>query len=178
MEVHFIKLDNDEITEDNMKHKILVSSIKADAQCSLFALISKIYVPLLRTGKKENEKDDKSAQIRDTLYALRAGLHSMVRQGKKINLAKQAFSPDMFRGILVPIDEIEIWQEIESETLSQENEKLRRNAEIINKHFAPVEKLFRELPVEQLGTITGYIGPIEDALSSIWTDPDIFPPYP
>jgi hypothetical protein len=29
-----------------------------------------------------------------------------------------------------------------------------------------------------LGTITGYIGPIEDTLGNIWTDPDIFPEYP
>ena len=62
--------------------------------------------------------------------------------------------------------------------MSQENEKMRKNAEIINKHFASVHKQFSDLPKASLGTITGYIDSIEDCLNNIWADNDIYPHYP
>lgn len=39
-------------------------------------------------------------------------------------------------------------------------------------------KPFQDLPAAPLGSIVGYIDSIEDSLGNIWTDPDIFPPYP
>ena len=116
--------------------------------------------------------------MRDLLYSLRAGLHRTQRKGGT-NLTKFDFNPEECRGILEPIDEIEIWQDLESENVvSQENEKMRKNAEIINKHFAAVHKQFQDLPKASLGTITGYIDSIEDTLNNIWSDNDIFPHYP
>jgi hypothetical protein len=85
---------------------------------------------------------------------------------------------DQFKGILEPLDEIKIWEELENETGNAVNEKLRKNAEIINKHFATVQKQFVDLEKASLGTVTGYIDSIEDCLGNIWTDPDIFPYYP
>jgi hypothetical protein len=42
---------------------------------------------------------------------------------------------------LEPQDEIAIWQELENETgVSAENEKMRKNAEIINRYFSSVSK--------------------------------------
>ena len=139
MEVHFVKLDNEDIDIKRIQQQVLVSSIRQDAIGSLYALISKIYVPLLRQGEREagNEKNN---QLRDLLYSLRAGLHRTTRGGGT-NLQKFDFSPDAFRGVLDPLDEIAIWQELENETgLSAENEKMRKNAEIINRHFATVHK--------------------------------------
>jgi hypothetical protein len=138
-EVHFVKLDNEEIVFEKIQQQILVSSIRQDAMTSLYSLISKIYVPLLRQGDK-NASNEKNNQLRDLLYSLRAGLHRSVRR-TGTNLNKFDFSPDEFRGILEPLDEIEIWQDIERENVvSQENEKLRKNAEIINKHLTSVVK--------------------------------------
>ena len=78
-----------------------------------------------------------------------------------------------------PLDEIAVWQELEDETgLSAENEKMRKNAEIINRHFATVHTQFRDLEKASLGTITGYIDSIEDCLGAIWIDSDILPYYP
>jgi hypothetical protein len=48
MEVHFVKLDNEDIDHKRIQHQILVSSIRQNTIGSLYALISKIYVPLLR----------------------------------------------------------------------------------------------------------------------------------
>jgi hypothetical protein len=177
MEIHFVKLDNEDIDASKIQSQVLVSSIRQSSISSLYALISKIYVPLLRQGDKDagNEKNN---QLRDLLYSLRAGLHKTIRKGGT-NLRKFDFKPEEFRGILEPLDEIEIWQDLENENVvSQENEKMRKNAEIINKHFAAVQKQFQDLPKASLGGITGYIDSIEDCLGNIWCDPGIFPYYP
>lgn len=76
------------------------------------------------------------------LYSLRAGLHRIIRKGGT-NLAKFEFKPEECRGILEPLEEIETWHELENElVVNNENEKLRRNAQIICKHFANIQKLF------------------------------------
>mmetsp|Transcript_23934 Transcript_23934/g.36619 ORF Transcript_23934/g.36619 Transcript_23934/m.36619 type:complete len:352 (+) Transcript_23934:205-1260(+) len=179
MEAHFIKIEGDDITPENIKQKVVISSIKQDAMHSLYALISKIYVPLIREKEKEKDQGEKNNQLRDLLFSLRAGLHSHMRKaGPKHNLQKVTFTIDQFRGVLVPMDEIEVWQELENDQLSTDNEKMRKNAIIINRHLAPIEKFFREFQTASLSSITGQIGNIEDCLSNIWTDPDIFPPYP
>jgi len=83
--------------------------------------------------------------LRDPLYSLRAGLLRTIRKGGT-NLKKLDFNQDEFRGILEPADEIAVWQDLESEQLvSQQNEKLRKNAETISKHFASVQRHFEEL---------------------------------
>ena len=48
MEVHFAKLDNEDIDIKRIQQQVLVSSLRQGAIGSLYALISKIYVPLLR----------------------------------------------------------------------------------------------------------------------------------
>ena len=113
MEIHFVKLDNEDIDASKIQSQVLVSSIRQSSISSLYALISKIYVPLLRQGDKDagNEKNN---QLRDLLYSLRAGLHRTIRKGGT-NLRKFDFSPEEFRGILEPLDEIEIWQDLENE---------------------------------------------------------------
>jgi len=53
----------------------LISSIKDDPVTSLYSLISKVYVPLLR-----GQNTEKQNSLRDQLYTLRAILHSNVRK--------------------------------------------------------------------------------------------------
>jgi len=94
--------------------------MRKSSTCSLYALISKIYVPLLRQGDKgvENEKDN---QLRDLLYSLRAGLHKSIRKGGT-NMVKFEFTLNEFRGVLEPLDEIDIWQEFEKEKVEMNEE--------------------------------------------------------
>jgi hypothetical protein len=60
MEIHFVKLDNEDIEPSKIMHQVMISSIRQSPLSTLYALISKIYVPLLRQGEKEagNEKNN------------------------------------------------------------------------------------------------------------------------
>ena len=64
-EVHFVKLDNVDIELENMQDQVIVSSIKENAMSSLYAVIAKIYVPLLSVNDKSGDKNN---QLRDLLY--------------------------------------------------------------------------------------------------------------
>lgn len=67
------------------------------------------------------------------------------------------FSEDDVKGILSPMDEVEIWLENERENIaSQSGENLRRKAEIINSHFSKISKNLAELETIELGTITQF----------------------
>lgn len=68
------------------------------------------------------------------------------------------FNEDDVKGILAPTDEIEIWQENERENYgSQQNENLRKKAELINTHFSKVAKQFTDLDQMDLGSISAFI---------------------
>lgn len=177
-----MKLDkNEPIEMGNIQAQIMISSIKQNAINSLYVLINKVYVPLLRQGDDDENAEAANKEghaLRDPLYSLRAGLRRTIRKGGT-NLKKFDFDVDSFRGILEPQDEIETWQDLENANdVTRENEKLRRTAEIVSRHLAPLVKPFQDLPAAPLGSIVGYIDSIEDSLGNIWTDPDIFPPYP
>jgi dynein heavy chain 2 len=187
-EVHFVKLDkNVPIEMSNIQAAVLVSSIKQNAINTLYVLINKIYLPLLRQGDDTEadagdgpQKSQEGHALRDPLYALRAGLRRTIRKGGT-NLKKFDFDPNQFRGVLEPLDEIGTWQDLENadkDEVTKENEKLRTTAEIISRHFQPLQKPFEDLPQAPLGSIVRYIDTIEDSLGNIWTDPDILPVYP
>jgi dynein heavy chain 2, cytosolic len=179
-EVHFLKIDDRDIDPRTVQSQVLISSIRHNAISSLSALISRIYVPLLRQGDTEADAGKGAGHaLRDPLYSLRAGLLRTIRKGGT-NLKKVDFNPDeQFGGILEPLDEIQVWQDLEREQLaSQENEKLRKNAEAISRHLAPVQPGFQELHAASLGTIMGFIDTIEVCLGNVWTDPAIVPAYP
>ena len=56
------------------------------------------------------------------------------------------YNEEDVKGVLAPTDEIEIWLENERENYgSQQNENLRRKAELINGHFSKISKQFYEL---------------------------------
>lgn len=89
--------------------------------------------------------------------SLKAGLQKTLRKGG-LTLAQQEFNQDEFRGILSPIDEMEAWLECERDNVSsQENEKLRGKAEIINGHFSKVIKQYTDIDTLDLGQISALI---------------------
>lgn len=56
------------------------------------------------------------------------------------------FNEEDVRGVLSPTDEFEIWLENERENYgSQQNENLRRKAELLNGHFSKISKQFTEI---------------------------------
>ena len=71
------------------------------------------------------------------------------------------YNEEDVKGILAPTDEIELWLENERENYSsQQNENLRRKAEIINQHLSRVSKGFYDLETMELGAITAFTNQI------------------
>jgi hypothetical protein len=89
-EIHFIKHEKDTITMDNIKEIVQVSSIRGNsASTSLYHMLSKVFVPLMRGAEKG--LGGRTA-LNDQLYALRATLHMIERQ-KGTNLTENKFEP-------------------------------------------------------------------------------------
>ena len=115
----------------------MTSSVRNSSAQALHTYLNSVYGPVL-FGQVEEDQSSKGKtdnQLRDLLYALKAGLQRNLRKGGS-TLQHIDFKESEFRGILGPMDEIECWQEIERENVaSTQNESLRRKAETINKHF-------------------------------------------
>ena len=80
--------------------------------------------------------------------------------------------------MLSPTDEFEIWVENERENYgSQQNENLRKKAELINGHFSKISKQFTELEQMDLGSISAFVDQIQDTIDKLWKDPQIHPVY-
>jgi len=89
--------------------------------------------------------------------SLKAGLQKTLRKGG-LPLAQADFNQDEFRGILSPVDEMEVWLECERENVSSsENERLRKKAEIINGHFSNILKPYTDIDTLDLGQISALI---------------------
>jgi hypothetical protein len=115
---------------DNIKESIQVSSMRGGdhntaAVSSLYHLLARVYVPLIRGVAKEGSGSNKGRKsLEDNLYALRSTLYMLERQ-KGTNLAANDFNPSMCGGISEPIDEIRIWEDIHNSKISSvENERL------------------------------------------------------
>jgi len=166
----------EEITADRIQFQVMVSSIRGGSVASLHAYLNTVYAPVL-FGEGEDAGVKQDNQLRDLLYSLKAGLNRTIKKGGS-TLQQVDFNPDEFKGILSLNDEIECWQEIERENISSNNDKLRRNAEAINKHFQKISSQVQDLPQLELGTINSLIDAIQDVLDQIWKDQTIYPPYP
>jgi hypothetical protein len=121
---------------------------------ALHQYISIIYTPILFGDVEEGSKQN--AQLRDLVYSLKAGLQRTIRKGGQ-NMMHTDYNEEDVKGILTPMDEIEIWLENERENItSQSGENLRRKAELVNSHFAKVSKGFSDLETMELGAITSF----------------------
>lgn len=75
------------------------------------------------------------------------------------------YNEEDVKGILSPTDEIELWIENERENYgSQQNENIRKKAEIINQYFAKISKKFYDLETMELGPVYQFTNEIQDCL--------------
>lgn len=156
----------------------MLSSIRGGSVASLHSYLNTVYAPVLFGEGDEAQSAKQDTQLRDLLFSLKAGLHKTIKKGGT-NLQTVDFNQDEFKGILSLNDEIECWQDLERENIgSQQNEKLRRKAELINKHFQKISSQVQDLATLDLGTVTSLTDSIQDVLDQIWRDPNIFPVYP
>jgi hypothetical protein len=80
-EIHFLKHTKEEVTMDNIREVIQVSSMRSGAaSSSLYHLLAKVYVPLIRgVGKEEKGGNKGRKSLEDNLYALRSTLYMLER---------------------------------------------------------------------------------------------------
>ena len=117
-------------------------------------------------------------QLRDLLFSLQAGLKRSLRKGGT-SLKQVDFQEEEFRGIISPLDEIECWIELERENVgNQQNERLLKKAEMINKHFLKISTQLSELESLDLGQVSALVDNTQDCLDGIWRDQEIYPAYP
>jgi len=139
----------------------MASTIRGGSGTALHAYLQTIYAPVLfGEGNDQNNKQD--TQLRDLLFSLKAGLHRTIKKGGS-SLQQVDFDQEEFKGILSLNDEIECWQEIERENIgSSQNEKLRKKAEIINKHFQKVSGQAQNFATLDLGTVHSLTDALQD----------------
>jgi hypothetical protein len=117
---------------------------------SLHGYLSNVYATVL-FGQSKDSGAKTDTQLRDLLYSLKAGLQKTIRKGGN-SLAQTDFTIDEFRGILSPMDEIECWLENERENIgSNQNERLRNQAALINQHFNKIVQPLSEIDTLELG---------------------------
>jgi hypothetical protein len=80
-------------------------------------LIARIYTPILYGDVEEGGKQN--LQLKNLIYSLRAGLERTLRKGSTTLMHKD-FDVKEFRGILTPMDEIDVWLEVERENYASQ----------------------------------------------------------
>lgn len=177
MNVVFLKnLTNEtEVTMQNIRSVVQVTNIVDSSPIvSLHNMVQKIFFPLIQ------EEAPEKTNFLDMVFQLRTALVMEARKrGSK--LSKFDYDINKFRGILEPIDELEIWKSLTEETdLTDHNKQLFNTASILNRHFEKLHIIFPKLANMHLGDITGVIPTIKNTLDRIWNDGSIDPPngYP
>ena len=170
LEVHFIKLVKDELTLEELKSQVLLSSMRGEAVNSIYQILNKVYIPLIRNSDRKG----KNTALRDQLQALRATLRQTIR-GTSTNLAKVDFDPQMFKGVSEPLHELQVWQDVEGGTgMTDHNEKLRNVATKVLEQFQDVGHIFENLVNEKLTDLVVHVRRIEKALDDLWTCEDVY----
>jgi len=110
LEVHFVKIGGaDEITAERISSQVMTSSLRNSSAQALHTYLNTVYGPVLfGQQSEESGKNKNDNQLRDLLFALKAGLQRNLRKGGS-TLQKIDFVESEFRGILSPMDEIECW---------------------------------------------------------------------
>ena len=182
LEVHFVKLGgaSEELLEGQIQHQVLTSSMRNSSVQALHTYLDKVYGPVLfgQDKKQDGGAMKTDGQLRDLLFSLQAGLKRSLRKGGT-SLKQVDFQEEEFRGIISPLDEIECWIELERENVgNQQNERLLKKAEMINKHFLKISTQLSELESLDLGQVSALVDNTQDCLDGIWRDQEIYPAYP
>lgn len=172
LEVHFIKLvTHKELELDELKSQVLLSSMRGEAVTSIYQILNKVYIPLIRNSDKKGT----NTALHEKLKALRAALRQTVR-GRGTDMSKVDFDPNQFQGISEPLDEVMTWALFADDTvgMTDANEKLRTVAAKISECFQEVTPVFENLVNEPLTDLVKHVSRIEIALDRVWSSEDIY----
>ncbi|KAM9801492.1 cytoplasmic dynein 2 heavy chain 1 [Neosynchiropus ocellatus] len=168
----FFKLYPTEITEENLHHSLLVSSMLNSPINTLYQAVKQVFAPvLLKDDHWSSALDPKLAGL---LTELEMGLGSVVRQCGTHTVTRKGQSEEDVLGILMPGDEFQYWAEI-SESAAKSS--LRERAMHFVELFKPIQKEYCGLDGLSMSDVVDLVEQSRDVLDDVWrqTDYDSYP---
>uniref|UniRef100_A0A3Q2VKF8 Cytoplasmic dynein 2 heavy chain 1 n=1 Tax=Haplochromis burtoni TaxID=8153 RepID=A0A3Q2VKF8_HAPBU len=168
----FFKLRPTVITEDNLHHSLLVSSMLESPINTLYQAVRQVFAPVLL--KDERWRSAFDPKLADLLSELELGLGSVVRQSGTQPSAKKGHTEEDVLGILTPSDEFQYWADLSE---SAEKSSLRERSQHFTEHFKPIQKEYDGLDSLSMSDVMDLVEQSRDALDDIWRQTD-YDPYP
>uniref|UniRef100_A0A3Q4HAW8 Cytoplasmic dynein 2 heavy chain 1 n=1 Tax=Neolamprologus brichardi TaxID=32507 RepID=A0A3Q4HAW8_NEOBR len=168
----FFKLRPTVITEDNLHHSLLVSSMLESPINTLYQAVRQVFAPVLL--KDERWRSAFDPKLAGLLSELELGLGSVVRQSGTQPSAKKGRTEEDVVGILTPSDEFQYWADLSE---SAEKSSLRERAQHFTEHFKPIQKEYDGLDSLSMSDVMDLVEQSRDALDDIWRQTD-YDPYP
>ncbi|XP_025753905.1 cytoplasmic dynein 2 heavy chain 1 isoform X2 [Oreochromis niloticus] len=168
----FFKLRPTVITEDNLHHSLLVSSMLESPINTLYQAVRQVFAPVLL--KDERWRSAFDPKLAGLLSELELGLGSVLRQSGTQPSAKKGRTEEDVLGILTPSDEFQYWADLSE---SAEKSSLRERAQHFTEHFKPIQKEYDGLDSLSMSDVMDLVEQSRDALDDIWRQTD-YEPYP
>uniref|UniRef100_A0A3B4GDC8 Cytoplasmic dynein 2 heavy chain 1 n=1 Tax=Pundamilia nyererei TaxID=303518 RepID=A0A3B4GDC8_9CICH len=168
----FFKLRPTVITEDNLHHSLLVSSMLESPINTLYQAVRQVFAPVLL--KDERWRSAFDPKLAGLLSELELGLGSVVRQSGTQPSAKKGCTEEDVLGILTPSDEFQYWADLSE---SAEKSSLRERSQHFTEHFKPIQKEYDGLDSLSMSDVMDLVEQSRDALDDIWRQTD-YDPYP
>ncbi|XP_026049501.1 cytoplasmic dynein 2 heavy chain 1 isoform X1 [Astatotilapia calliptera] len=168
----FFKLRPTVVTEDNLHHSLLVSSMLESPINTLYQAVRQVFAPVLL--KDERWRSAFDPKLAGLLSELELGLGSVVRQSGTQPSAKKGCTEEDVLGILTPSDEFQYWADLSE---SAEKSSLRERSQHFTEHFKPIQKEYDGLDSLSMSDVMDLVEQSRDALDDIWRQTD-YDPYP
>ncbi|XP_041850617.1 cytoplasmic dynein 2 heavy chain 1 [Melanotaenia boesemani] len=168
----FFKLHPTVITEDNLHHIVLVSSMLESPINTLYQAVKQVFAPVLL--KDEHWRSSFDPKLAGLLSELELGLGSVVRQCGAQPSAKKGHREDDVLGILTPSDEFQFWADLsESAEMSSMREKER--ATYFYEQFKLIQKEYGGIDSLTMLDVLDLVEQSRDTLDDIWRQTDFEP---
>ncbi|KAG2456324.1 DYHC2 protein, partial [Polypterus senegalus] len=168
----FFKLRPVVITEQNLHHNILVSSMLDSPVSTLYQAVRQVFAPVLLKDEKWSRNFD--PKLQNLLSELENGLGSVIRRSDPTYSGQNLRNEDDTFGILTPSDEFQFWAEL-SQASSKSTQ--RERATYFYSLFQPIAKDYDSLDSLSLVDVLDLIDTTRDRVDDIWRQTD-YDPYP
>ncbi|XP_061923239.1 dynein cytoplasmic 2 heavy chain 1 isoform X1 [Entelurus aequoreus] len=169
----FFKLYPTVITEENLHHSVLVSSMLESPINTLYQAVRQVFAPVLL--KDERWRSAFDPKLAGLLSELELGLGSVVRQsGAQPSASRKGHSEEDVLGILTPSDEFLYWADI---CESAKKADLKERASYFTEQFNLIEKEYCGLDGLSMSDVLDLVEQSRDTLDGVWRQLD-YKPYP
>uniref|UniRef100_A0A3Q0T4R8 Cytoplasmic dynein 2 heavy chain 1 n=1 Tax=Amphilophus citrinellus TaxID=61819 RepID=A0A3Q0T4R8_AMPCI len=168
----FFKLRPTVITEDNLHHSLLVSSMLESPINTLYQAVRQVFAPVLLKDERWCSAFD--PKLAGLLSELELGLGSVVRQSGTQPSAKKGRTEEDVLGILTPSDEFQYWADLSE---SAEKSSLRERAQHFTELFKQIQKEYDGLDGLTMSDVVDLVEQSKVVLDDIWRQTD-YNPYP